>query len=374
VTYPEASARCESNTLPATIRHTVTLGVYCDLRPKDPYFFVDLYFECPEATYQFDFLLGIPGFNNTSGRFACSAFAEFATGSSASSPQAISSVTATMDDYWRSNALSNCYTRISSAVPVPLTNAPVTPTPTAVMNTSSPSFYPTLPPVDAPIRPSTNPPPVEASIQARGAPPTLTVESTDSGKLIGGVVGGIAAALVIGALIGFFVFRRSADASNDPKAEVHNGVAPLSIPEGTARHDSLLGPAPVAVAAHALPTAVPIAPYTNNYAVDYKDQARTVQPETPAAAVAEVVPYAAVALDTSVASGGSQKPTHPIAPSTNNYNVDYKDQAQTVQPKIPAAAVAEVVPDAAVALDTSVASGGSQKPTQPDYPGRVWEV
>jgi hypothetical protein len=378
VTYPGVSAFCESNTLSATIQHTVTLGVYCSgIRPDDPYFFVDLYFECPEPTNEFDVLIADNlGYNSTSGRYSCSASASFASGSSASSPQNISSVTITTDDNWRSNALSNCYTRVA------LSNAPVTRAPTVVMNTTSPSLFPTFTPMDQLTSPPTKPPVATAApILPQETTPTISVQSPqsnndDSGKVIGGVVGGIAAGIVIMSLIGFFVFRSPVDSSIRPKAEVHNSVAdaPLSIPEGTARHDSLLGPAPVAVAAHALATAVPIAPYTNNYTVDYKDQARTVQPEIPAAAVAEVVPFAAVALDTSVASGGSQKPTHPIAPSTNNYNVDYKDQAQTVQPEIPAAAVAEVVPNAAVALDTSVASGGSQEPTQPEPPGRVWEV
>jgi hypothetical protein len=198
-------------------------------------------------------------------------------------------------------------------------------------------YLQTLSPVDAPIRPSTNPPAVEAPIQPREATTTLTGQSSDSsnnndsGKVIGGVVGGIVAGIAIMSLVGFFVFRRLTDPSNHPKPEVGGSVAPLSLAEVSAGYDNLLGPAPtppmhplsptpippqepMAVATHALATAVPIAPYTNNYAVDYKDQARTVQPEIPAAAVAEVVPYAAAAFDTSVASDGSQKPTQPEPP------------------------------------------------------------
>jgi hypothetical protein len=322
VTYPGASAFCESNTLSATIQHTVTLGVYCDLRPDDPYFFVDLYFECPKASYQFDFLATENlGFNSTFGRYACSAFAEFATGSSASSPQTISSVAATMDDYWRSNASDSCYTRISSAAPVPLTNAPVTPMPTAVMNTTSPSLFPTLPPVDAPIRPSTKPPAVAAPapILPREAPTKLTEETTDSGDgnngaLIGGVVGGIAAALVIGALIGFFVFRRSAESSSIPKPAVSGGVAPTSMTEGTAGHDNLLGPAQPMLATQPIPSTTPIPPPAPAIAVA-RPRPRapvavplvTVTNEVPAIAVAEIVPFATAALDASAASAGSQK-------------------------------------------------------------------
>jgi hypothetical protein len=303
VTYPESSAFCDSNTFAETIQHTVTLGVYCDIRPDDPYFFEDLYFECPEPTNEFDFLFGIPGFNNTSGRFACSASATFAPDSTSSNLQTISNVAITTDDGWLSSMNEACFTSSSPFL--------------AFKPMDQPTSSPTKPPVASP--PTKPPVATAAPILPQETTPTVSVQSPesnndDSGKLIGGVVGGIAAGIVIMSLVGFFVFRRPADSSIRPKAAIHNDVAPLSILAGTARHDSLIGPAPMAVAAHALPTAVPIAPSTNNYTVDYKDQARTVQPETPAAAVAEVVPYAAVALDTSVASGGSQKPTQPEPP------------------------------------------------------------
>jgi hypothetical protein len=324
--------------------------VYCSgIRPDDPYFFVDLYFECPEATYQFDSLVADNlGYNSTSGRFACSAFAEFAPGSSASSPQTISSVAVTTDDYWRSSALSFCYTRISSAAPVQLTNAPVTPMPTVVMNTTSPSLFPTLPPVDAPIRPTTNPPAVAAPTATlpRGATPTLTVEATGSGDnsngaLIGGVVGGIAAALVIGSLIGFFVFRRPADSINVPKPAVSGDVAPSSMTEGNSGHDNLLGPAQPMLATQPVPSTTPM------------------PPPAPAMAVARPPPPAPMAV--------------PLVPSTNNdYNVDYKDQARTVIHEVPVVAVAEMVPFVAAALDVSAASAGSQKTTQSEPPGRIY--
>jgi hypothetical protein len=227
------------------------------------------------------------------------------------------------------------------------------------MNTTSPSLFPTLPPVDAPIRPSTNPFAVETPIKPREAPTTLTEESTDSGDnnngaLIGVVVGGIAAAFVIGSLIGFFVFRRPVESSNVPKPAVSVGVAPSAMTEGNGGHDNLLGPAQpmlatqparsttpippqppgiaVAMPPPPAPVAVALVPSTNNnYNVNYKDQARTVQQVVPAIAVA------------------------------------YKDQARTVLQEVPAIAVAEMV-----ALDVSADSAGSQKTTQSEPPGRIY--
>jgi hypothetical protein len=318
---------CESNTLAATIQHVVTLGVYCtDLPPDNPYFFDDLYFECTESTAQFVVLTDDKLFNSTFNRHGCTASAEFASGSTSSNPQILSSVAITTDDYWLSRMDQGCFTRYVSAAPVLMTNAPVTPSPTVVMNTTGPSLFPTLSPVDAPIRPSTNPPAVavEAPTQPREATPTLTVQSSDSsnnndsGKVIGGVVGGIVAGIAIMSLVGFFVFRRLTDPSNHPKPEVGGSVAPSSLAEGTVGNDNLLGPAPtppmhplsptlippqepMAVVLRPMATAVPIVPSTtNNYAVDYKDQARTVLQE---------VPFAAVALDVSATSAGSQKTT-----------------------------------------------------------------
>jgi hypothetical protein len=63
----------------------------------------------------------------------------------------------------------------------------------------------------------------------------------------------------------------------------------------------------------------------------------------------------------------------PLVPSsTNNYNVDYKDQTRTVIHEVPAVAVAEMVPFVAAALDVSAASAGSQKTTQSEPPGRIY--
>jgi hypothetical protein len=102
----------------------------------------------------------------------------------------------------------------------------------------------------------------------------------------GGVVGGIAAAIVIGPLIGFLVWRRNADSGDTQKSAVSG--ARLSYTEGTDGHDNLLGsaaasakpqPSPVPVSPASVsatqptsPASVPIA----DYEVGYKDQTRTV--------------------------------------------------------------------------------------------------
>jgi hypothetical protein len=178
--------------------------------------------------------------------------------------------------------------------------------------------------------------------------------NNSNGALIGGVVGGIAAALlIVGSLIGFFVFRRPADSINVPKPAVSGNDAPSSVTKRTGGHDSLLGPAqpmlatqpalsttPMPSPAPAMAVAMP-PPSAPMAVVDYKDQARS----------------AAV----------------PVVPSTtNDYNVDYKDQTRTVIHEVPVVAVAEMVPFAAAALDVSAASAGSQKTTQSEPPGRIY--
>jgi hypothetical protein len=66
------------------------------------------------------------------------------------------------------------------------------------------------------------------------------VQSTERiyGTWIGGVIGGIAGAAVMLALVGFFVFQRKADSSNSKKPDV--GSSQWSSVEGSAggNHDS----------------------------------------------------------------------------------------------------------------------------------------
>jgi hypothetical protein len=210
---------CDSNPVTATIQHVVTLGVFCTvLPPDDPYYFADPYFECTESTDQFEPLTDDMLFNTPADRFTCAASKILAPGSTSSNPQIISTVAITTDDTWLSILDESCFTQYFSAAPVPLTNAPVTPTPTVVMNTTSPSLFTTLPPTDAQI----NPPAVTAPILPREATtPRLSGESTASssnnnnGVLIGGVVGGITAVLVIWSWIGFLVWRRKTIDSGD---------------------------------------------------------------------------------------------------------------------------------------------------------------
>jgi hypothetical protein len=328
VTYLEAFAYCESNTQSATIQHVATLGVFCsDLPPDDPYNFTDLYFECAESAAQFDVLIDDGIFNTTSNRYACAASKIFATGSTSSNSQTISRFAITTDITWLSVMNEACYTRYVSAAPVPMTNAPVTPSPTVVINTTSQSLFPTIPPMDAPIRPSTNPPAVAspAAFLPQETTPTISVQSpeskNDSGKLIGGFVGGVAAGIVILSLVGYFIVRRPADSSNRPKPEVNGSVVPLPLEEGTTGYDNVLEPAttpelvmhspcpnplppaPMVVATHP-PVLAQVVPSTNDHVVDYKDQARTVIDEVPVVAIAEMVPFADAILDRSAALDG----------------------------------------------------------------------
>jgi hypothetical protein len=199
---------CDSNPVTATIQHVVTLGVFCTvLPPDDPYYFADPYFECTESTDQFEPLTDDMLFNTPADRFTCAASKILAPGSTSSNPQIISTVAITTDDTWLSILDESCFTQYVSAAPVPLTNVPIT----------SPSLFPTLPPADAQI----NTPAVMAPILPREATtPRLSGESTASsnngnGVLIGGVVGGITAVIVIWSLIGFLVWRRKTIDSGD---------------------------------------------------------------------------------------------------------------------------------------------------------------
>jgi hypothetical protein len=325
---------CESNTLSATIQHAVTMGVYCtDLPPDNPFFYSDFYFECTESTAQLDLLTDDTIFNSTSNRYGCTAFKTFASGSTSSSPQIISSVAITTDDLWLFRMDVGCFTRYVSAAPV------VSPSPTVVMNTTGPSLFPTLSPTDAPISPPINPPvavAVAVPIQPREDTPTLTGQSTESsndnsGALIGGVVGGIGAAIVFGSLIGFLVWRRKTDSGDSHKSEV--GGARLSFTEGATGHDNLLGPAVVLAMHQPSPTPVP--------------------------------PASVLAKQPSSSSS-------PLSVPTTNYVVHYKDQARPASGAIPAVAVADYVVPIAVALDTSAASGASRSSQRSEPPGRIF--
>jgi hypothetical protein len=349
VTYSAASAFCESNSLSATIQHAVTLGVFCTDRPQDnPYFFSDVYFECTKSTDKFDFITGENiGFNSTGGRDGCTASAKFAPSSSASATQTISSVAITTDDTWLSVMDEACYTPYVSAAPV------VSPSPTVVMNTTGPSLFPTLSPTDAPITLPINPP-VAVAVPNQGGATTPTLpgrpassSNNDNVALIGGVVGGIGAAIVIGSLIGFLVWRRKTDSGNTHKSEV-SGVK-YSFTEGTTGHDNLLGPA--AVSATHQPSPTPVPPPASVSAT---------QPTLP------VLPASVSATQPTTSSPAS-------VPSTN-YDVGYKDQARTVINAIPAVAVTDYLVPIAVALDTSAASGASRSSQRSEPPGRVFEL
>jgi hypothetical protein len=353
---------CDSNPVTATIQHVVTLGVFCsDLPPDDPYFFADLYFECTDSTDQFDVLSDDTLFNTTTDRYSCSAYKMFAPSSTSSNPQIISSVAITTDDTWLSSLDDTCYTQYVSAAPV------VSPSPTVAMNIASPSVFPTLPPLDASISPPTNPSGVAAAVpnQDSATTPTLSGESTessnknDNGVLIGGVVGGIAAVIVIGSMIGLLVWPRKSDSGDTQKPEVN--IAKLSVTEGTEEYDNFRGSAAAVSATQQLSpvSAVPPAP-----SVSVMDK----QPPSPVPAVPPASPGPVSAQQPSSSSSS------PLSvPTATNYVVDYKDQARPASGAIPAVAVAEYVPlPYAVAVDMNVESGVRRTSQRSEPPGRIF--
>jgi hypothetical protein len=346
---------CDNNPITATIQHVVTLGVLCtDQPPDDPYYFADLYFECTESTDQFDVLEDDSIFNTTSNRYACAASKMFAPGSTSSNPQILSSVAITTEDLWLSRMDDTCYTQYVSAAPT------VSPSPTVAMNTTSPSVFPNLPPLDAPISPPTNPS-VTAAVpnQDSATTPTLSGESTessnnDNGVLIGGVVGGIAAVIVIGSMIGFLFWPRKSDSGDTQKPEVIN-IAKLSVTEGTEESDNFRGSAAVSVTQQPSPvsTVPPVSVMDN-------------QPPSP-------VPVPPASL-VSVSAKQPTSSSPPLSVPTTNYVVDYKDQARPAAiGAIPAVAVAEYVPlPYAVAVDMNVESGALRTSQRSEPPGRIF--
>jgi hypothetical protein len=99
IEYPEQVAYCDGNSLDATVRHAVQLGVYCDFGIS----FNDYFFDCADEHNQFDY-------NFTSDRPACYETVTFSAGSTASQTQTVPRLAIVTDDYWMSPGNKSCYT------------------------------------------------------------------------------------------------------------------------------------------------------------------------------------------------------------------------------------------------------------------------
>jgi hypothetical protein len=335
VTFPGSVAFCDGNNASAFIRHSVTLGVYCDVSPDPFYIYSDAYFECPEASHQFDVL------DNT--YFLCSESATFAAGSSSANTQIIPSVAITTEEYWLSNPREGCFTQIQSGdTPIaPTTNTPVTPPITANTNlpTSLPTFVPEAPtflslsPTRAkaafPSNQPNNPSVMEPTAPNETAPAIVepTVTDSSSSSVIGPAIGGVVAGLLIIAVIVFLVYRRKTGTNNGEKlmmsktneappdnyseSNTVNETPPRTPSSLASQRDSVTPSTNATVSAVAVlssPT-VPISPVTGttwtvppiNRDLSYKQQVNDIVPP-----VAANVPFA-VALGVSASSNESSK-------------------------------------------------------------------
>jgi hypothetical protein len=337
VTFPGSVVFCDSNNASAFIRHSVTLGVYCDASPDPFYIYNDAYFECPEASHQFDIS------TDPSAYYSCSESATFAAGSSSANTQIIPSVAITTEEYWLSDPREGCFTQIQSGdIPIaPTTTTPVTPPITANTNlpTSLPTFAPEAPtflslsPNQAkavfPSNQPNNPSVMEPTTPRETAPAIVepTVTDSSSSSVIGPAIGGVAAGLlVIIAVIVFLVYRRKTGTIERQKSMISNtneappdnstesntfNETPQRTPSTRASQQDLATSSTNATvsAVAVLPPSVPISPVTGttwtvppiNRDLSYKHQVNDIVPP-----VAANVPFA-VALGVSASSNESSK-------------------------------------------------------------------
>ena len=203
-----------------TVNHAVTLKVWCE-SSTDGYFFSgsDVGFECAESSHNFDIDATMYGFNDFG--FVCSESTTFGVGSV--SAQNVRNVTIMTDEAWL-NDPSGCYNKIDfPATPTtPIVNPPTSPPISLpiVVSSTSPTSYPSMGPITVTSAPSMK------SVANPAAPVSFPVVSpvgnngnSDKsivGVAIGGAVGGVALAAVIGLLVFFAMRHQSNRTSKKP--------------------------------------------------------------------------------------------------------------------------------------------------------------
>jgi hypothetical protein len=312
----------------------VTLGVYCNVASGQLYFYDDLYFECANDSYNFDRIFEMFGFDGI--RYMCSTSATFPIGSSSANAQLIPDVASVTETYWLTNADEGCF-EISNVPVAPTPSAPTALTPSQVPTTQvGPTSLST--PTNAPqeILPLTDSP-ILSPITPRATTPTVSDNSTlPIGAVVGGVVGGIALALLV---IGYFVIRKKSSASTGSGRKPETLDVHSTSVTGTT-YDLDLTSAPLSDQSH-----------QNNSSSNEADIVSAPQPPV------------------------IQSPPMPISPSSQpQYDVNFKDQARSVigsprhMPTVTGVPIQENIP-IAVAMDVSGASGGSNA-TRSEPPGR----
>jgi hypothetical protein len=264
----------------------------------DPYYFYgDLYIECGNSSYSFDKPFSMYGFVGE--RYMCSTSVTFSTGSS-DAVLKIPDVSIVTDDTWLIALDDECFTRPVAlsppSVPVPVTLSPVSisSAPITAQPMSPPIRRPSVQPVDqiviSPVAPQ------------RGAP----IESTSSnGAPVVAVVGGIIGGMVVLCLVAIIlvllkrknhVASSTHDHSNKPKPSTTHSAQSVNDDHDASFSQSYSHDVTASNAASmntfndkhystpmqqlplnvSVTTPVPVDTQQPHYAVNYKDQARTV--------------------------------------------------------------------------------------------------
>jgi hypothetical protein len=354
VSLGESSVFCDSNSVVVDVRHVVTLGAFCEGLPL--YFSGDLFFECAEQEYNFEVFAN--RFGKEGERFACFESVTLPIGSTQSTTKLLPSVAVTTDAFWLSGGDGRCFDQtllnVTSAgtppptVPIPATNPPIAPQPT-ISNSN-----PTNAPIAVPVAPFNSPlsittlKPANAPTSAPAVPISpftplpvdlQSEESSNSGVVVGSVIGGIGAGIAIMAVIGFFWLRKK-QTQTRPKgrmAEIPSKTFSVKgssrflddaqYTESTGESDNLPPPS-FCQPAMSAPSIVRPTPTPTNYEVAYKDQSRSViEPVLPPLALSadgehlpmvaeEHIPFA-VAVSTALPSGNHVEwaQAEPMSPS-----------------------------------------------------------
>ena len=228
MTFPESPAFCENNTDAVDVRHAVTLGLYCEGESSFVYYYGDWAFECTEQQNNFQII--VDQYGTEGSRFACFESVTIpATGSTQNNTKIVPAVAATTDTYWLTAGDGRCFDRVQRT----LGPASSTPSESAVTTSQPVAPIPTI----ATAHPSLSPlynvsaKPEDASVPynvAVSMPSTDKSDKSGSGLVIGAVVGGIAAGVLIMTAIGLFVLRRMRETNAIPKENLFDDEPSLT--------------------------------------------------------------------------------------------------------------------------------------------------
>jgi hypothetical protein len=351
--YVNSNAGCSGNAAMSFLRHAVTLGIYCALSTEPFYFYGDQYVECGNYTNNFDLAYEMYGIDTE--RYMCSSSATFPAGS-VSAFLVIPDVSIVTDDRWLVNRDKICYTSTTSNIPP---SAPTASTVAPIPVVLSPVSVSSIPIVERPIISPTQRPfdqPVDTAMNIPVAPrqiaPVEPALSSSTGTPIGAVVGGIIGGMAVVCLlvIIFLMSRRKTNATapgghNKPINTTHyTNAQSVSATGASNDHDTLSSPTDTRELAsngvasistynsNSHPPFVPQTPMNTtfgttpalvvtpqpHYAVNYKDQARTVIIPSVVTPVQTEVPMA-MAMEVSATSAEGSSRTSQAEPPGRHF-------------------------------------------------------